>query len=157
MASFEKAIERVLSNEGGYINDLVDPGGETNFGISRKSYPTIDIHNLTLEQAKNIYRRDFWIKIRGNIIQDQEIANNLLDFAVNAGNYAAISTIQKILDCKVDGIMGGDTLAHINQFSHDLNDKLTKSRCLFYRSLVIKKPNLKKFLRGWLNRAESFA
>jgi replicative DNA helicase len=32
--SFDKFIDRVLSHEGGYVNDPLDPGGETNWGVT---------------------------------------------------------------------------------------------------------------------------
>lgn len=58
--SFSKAIDFTLQWEGGYSNNPADPGKETNFGISKKSYPHLDIANLTREQAIEIYRRDYW-------------------------------------------------------------------------------------------------
>lgn len=58
--NFEKAVAFVLRHEGGYTNDNRDPGGETKFGISKRAYPSLDIKNLTEEQAKVIYRRDYW-------------------------------------------------------------------------------------------------
>ena len=36
MADFNKAIDKVLVNEGGYVNDPNDAGGETKFGISKE-------------------------------------------------------------------------------------------------------------------------
>ena len=59
-SSFDLAIPIVLENEGGYVNDPADPGGETKYGISKRSYPALDIKNLTVEQATAIYLRDFW-------------------------------------------------------------------------------------------------
>ena len=47
MAGFDDAVEIVLQNEKGYVNDPADPGGETNWGISRRAYPHLDIANLT--------------------------------------------------------------------------------------------------------------
>ncbi len=61
---FEKAFEYVIQNEGDYVLDKNDPGGETKFGISKRSYPTLNIRDLTLEDAKEIYYRDFWMKGR---------------------------------------------------------------------------------------------
>lgn len=58
--NFEKAVAFVLKHEGGYINDPRDPGGETKYGISKRAYPALDIKNLTEEQAKAIYRLDYW-------------------------------------------------------------------------------------------------
>ena len=58
--NFDAAFERLIGHEGGYTAGVGDPGGETKFGISKRSYPREDIKNLTLEQAKVIYRKDFW-------------------------------------------------------------------------------------------------
>jgi len=62
---FEDAFERLLGHEGGYIDNPKDPGGETNWGISKRSYPTVDIKNLTRWAAMDIYRRAFWDPVHG--------------------------------------------------------------------------------------------
>jgi hypothetical protein len=59
---FLKAFERIIYHEGGYANNASDLGGETKYGISKRSYPHLDIKNLTLDQARQIYYFDFWIK-----------------------------------------------------------------------------------------------
>lgn len=59
---FERAFSCVLQNEGVYVNDPSDSGGETKYGISKRSYPNLDIKNLTLEEAKKIYFCDYWLK-----------------------------------------------------------------------------------------------
>lgn len=60
--NFNKAIKFVLKWEGGYSNDPNDPGGETKYGISKRSYPELDISKLTLKQAKEIYYQNYWLK-----------------------------------------------------------------------------------------------
>lgn len=57
---WERAVAFVLRLEGGYVNDPNDPGGETKYGISKRSYPQLDIANLTEADAKAIYARDYW-------------------------------------------------------------------------------------------------
>lgn len=57
---FQPALNIVLAFEGGLVNDPADPGGITKFGISQRAYPTLDIANLTLEDASVIYQRDYW-------------------------------------------------------------------------------------------------
>ena len=52
--TFEEAVKSVLKHEGGYVNDPKDPGGETNFGISKRAFPDLDIKNLTEEDAIEI-------------------------------------------------------------------------------------------------------
>ena len=51
---FLKAVEMVLAHEGGYSCDPQDPGGETKFGISKKSYPNLDIEHLSRDEAIEI-------------------------------------------------------------------------------------------------------
>jgi lysozyme family protein len=85
MADFETAITLVLKHEGGYTAGLQgDPGGETNFGISKRAYPNIDIKNLTVEAAKAIYQKDYWSPAMEQE-PDQRLANCMLDCAVNQG------------------------------------------------------------------------
>ena len=60
MSNFDRAFRFLIGEEGGYVNDPADPGGETKFGISKRAYPQLDIKSLTLDQAKAIYRRDYW-------------------------------------------------------------------------------------------------
>jgi Glycosyl hydrolase 108 len=59
--AFEKAVRFTLSWEGGYVSNPNDPGGETKYGISKRAYPHLDIKNLTLDQAKEIYYQDYWL------------------------------------------------------------------------------------------------
>ena len=54
LTQFDDIIEIVLHHEGGYVNDPKDPGGETNFGIAKRSHPDVDIKNLTIDGAKEI-------------------------------------------------------------------------------------------------------
>lgn len=58
-----QAIARVLQEEDGYVYNPIDKGGETNYGISKRWYPNLDIKNLTVTQASKIYYQDYWLKI----------------------------------------------------------------------------------------------
>ena len=62
MNNFKEALQFTLKWEGGYSNDPNDPGGETNFGISKRSYPELDISKLTIKQAEDIYYQNYWLK-----------------------------------------------------------------------------------------------
>ena len=94
--NFNEAIERVLSHEGGYVNNPADPGGETQWGISKRSYPNVDIKALTRSQAVEIYRRDFWGAVNADDMPDG-VAYQTLDFAVNSGVGTAIRYMQRAL------------------------------------------------------------
>ena len=108
---FEQAVTFVLADqiEGGYVNDPRDPGGETNYGISKRSYPKVDIKNLTREDAIAIYKRDFWDKCRCDELPP-EIAVAVFDCAVNQGASIAPRLLQKALRVSVDGEIGPETL-----------------------------------------------
>lgn len=103
--SWDDIFHRVIGNEGGYKNDPQDPGGETNWGISKRSYPNLDIKNLTRNDAKFIYYRDFWKVIDADDLP-QSVAYQLFDFAVNSGIQTAIRYFQRALGVADDGIWG---------------------------------------------------
>lgn len=88
MSFFEQAFKIVVGEEGGYVNDPRDPGGETKFGISKRAYPNLDIAQLTLEQAQQIYLRDYWDEC-GCDAMPWERALCVFDMAVNQGQGAA--------------------------------------------------------------------
>lgn len=110
MNTFEKAVEFVLRFEGDFLDDSRDSGGATKFGISSRSYPDLDIKNLTRMQAIEIYRADYWNRLKANECPAQ-IAIVLFDAAVNQGLISAIRMLQKSLGVTVDGIMGPLTIA----------------------------------------------
>ncbi len=82
--SWEKSIAFVLAHEGGYVNDPADPGGETNMGITKRYHPTVDIKNLTVDQAKSIYFTDYWVPAGcGSLPDGLDLMH--FDCAVNEG------------------------------------------------------------------------
>jgi lysozyme family protein len=87
MADFNKAIVTTLAREGGskFTDDPNDRGGATKYGISQRSYPNIDIRNLSEQDARTIYKRDYWDRLRGDEITSQVIAEQLFDTCVNMG------------------------------------------------------------------------
>lgn len=111
--NFDKAFERLIGHEGGYVNDPRDPGGETKFGISKRSYPAEDIKTLTLERAKAIYRRDFWGLAGCDAVPDA-MKFDLFDMAVNSGTVTAIKTLQRSAGVTPDGLLGPITLQALN-------------------------------------------
>ena len=140
MADFDEAIDIILHHEGGYVNDPDDPGGETNYGITKRDFPHLDIKNLTVQQAKEIYKDKYWNAVRGDRISNQEIANQMFDFAVNAGVNRATKIAQKIMKITADGIFGNQTLGNINSTDFILfltNYKL--ERIAFYTRLAKRK------------------
>lgn len=148
MTSFEIVIERVFMDEGGYINDPKDPGGETNFGISKRSYPTIEIKNLTREQAAAIYKRDFWDPIQLDNAPFG-IAEQLMDFAVNSGISTSVRALQRAVGVADDGVIGPHTTqAILNMQNHDVIMRFLAERIDF----MTRCKNWKDACTGWMRR-----
>ncbi len=127
--NFERALKLVLDHEGGYVNDPDDPGGETKYGISKRAYPSLDIKNLTVEQAAGIYWRDYWDACScDQLAYPMDIT--VFDTAVNCGCGAAKT---------------------IRANSSDFNDFLW-NRVEYYLDKVKKNPKLIKYIVGWIRR-----
>jgi len=84
LTDFDKAIIFTLGWEGGYVNDPDDPGGETNFGISKRAHPNLDIPNLLREEAIGIYHAEYWMSA-GCPLWNWPENLVLFDTAVNLG------------------------------------------------------------------------
>jgi lysozyme family protein len=148
VSTFEQAMARLLPLEGAYVNDPEDPGGETKYGISKHAYPDEDIQNMTPERAGEIYKRDFWDKIHGDELPFV-IADQLLDFAVNAGIQTSIRTGQQVLGVAADGYWGPVTQATLARVTPGIfTAKFAAAKIRHYTKLT-------KFPHdgaGWMNR-----
>ena len=111
---FNTAFNLILINEGGYVNDPHDKGGETKYGISKRAYPNIDIKNLSIEQARAIYHRDYWLRCKCEFLPDA-LSVAVFDYAVNSGVKRAIKDLQRCLGVSVDGIIGNQTIGAANR------------------------------------------
>ncbi|HNB44616.1 MAG TPA: glycosyl hydrolase 108 family protein [Burkholderiaceae bacterium] len=103
---FDQAFARTIGHEGGYAADSRDPGGETNYGISRRAYPGEDIAGMTLDRAAQIYRRDYWDAIHAEQMPEA-IRRELFDTAVNMGTYSAVTLLQRALGVTAAGPVEG--------------------------------------------------
>jgi lysozyme family protein len=157
MAKFEEAILKTLANEGGakYTEDPADRGGATKYGISQRAYPQLDIRNLTEAQARDIYKRDYWDRVRGDDIVSQAIAENIFDTCVNMGVRTGSRLAQLALGLKpADGVIGSQTLAKINATDETLFlAAYTIAKVARYAHLCNRDRNQQRYLLGWINRA----
>lgn len=162
MADFKPAVEKILKYEGGYVNDPLDFGGETNFGISKRAYPNLDIKGLDRETAIGFYYRDYWCKFSGDKIVNQAIAEELMDSAVNMGWCRSVKFLQEALnlltgsELLIDGLVGPKTIDAVNEYKYPgaivkvLNGLQFKRYC----EIIEKDPTQRKFFRSWLARVE---
>ena len=156
---FEEAICDTLQREGGYVNDPADLGGETHYGISRRAYPDLDIKSLTLEQAREIYRRDYWDAVGLGMVRHRALACKVFDLGVNAGARRAVRWLQTAYNLvasssalAIDGKIGPASAKAINGCPHEaaLIAAVKYQAAHHYVS-----QNRPRFLAGWLNRLES--
>jgi len=154
LVNFDDIIEVVLHHEGGYVNDPDDPGGETNFGIAKRSHPDVDIANLTKDGAKEIYKEHYWDR---NKVEDlpEDLRHIYFDMCVNQGRGRAVKIMQRAANAKgadlvVDGGMGPKTIAAMDGVELQ---RVRAYRVKYYADLVTRKPDLEKFYFGWFRRA----
>ena len=134
--------------EGGatITDDPDDPGGLTKWGISQRAHPGVDIRNLTYDQAREIYRADYWLRCRCDLFPPP-LAFALFDSAVNQGPTKAIQLLQRALRVYPDGIVGPDTVAAAGGVvGQDLLIEFLSHRALAYSD------GLQKYRRGWFVR-----
>ena len=111
---FDQAFKTLIGHEGGYVNDPRDPGGETKFGVSKRAYPDVDIASLTLDQAKAIYKRDYWDRARCDQLPEA-VAFQVFDTAVNSGIGQSIRFLQRAVGVADDGQVGPLTIRAVQR------------------------------------------
>lgn len=148
MILFDQLIDRVLGHEGGYVNHPQDPGGETKFGIAKRSYPNVDIKGLTRAQAVEIYRRDFWVRVQGGEMPSA-FAFQALDAAINHGVENSVRWMQRAAGVADDGVIGPLTMMAVKRADPaDLVLNFNAERLEFYAKLS----TFDSFGRGWTRR-----
>ena len=145
---FDRAVQLILDLEAGYSNDPNDPGGETNFGISKRAFPHVDIKNLTREKAIDLYRRYYWDYVRGDELP-WPLALHVFDMAVNQGVQPAITTLQRAAGVQPDGQLGPVSMARVRAIpTLELAPMFSAFRALRYMTTK----NFDRYGAGWLKR-----
>jgi len=152
----EAIMDEIAISEGGYVNDPDDRGGETKYGISKKSYPNEDIPNLTPERAREIYKRDYWDKVKADMIP-HSVQDLVFDMAINSGPSRAVKTLQRVVGAKEDGIMGPNTVDKIRMHGDSVRDDYVQARRDYYNDIVKRTPSQKKWINGWNARLDRMA
>ena len=151
---FFKIVNHTLEEEGGYVNDPTDKGGETNFGISKRAYPNLDIFNLTEDDAIDIYWKDYWVRGKCDKVPSK-LQPIYFDMCVNFGISGATKVLQataisKGADIKADGRIGPNTIKAIKNLSLE---RVRAFRVLKFAKIVIANPKQMKFWYGWYRRS----
>ena len=171
MADSSKLVSFILSSEGGYSDKKNDKGGATKYGITLATWRKVgydkngdgvinkeDIRLLTEDDFHRVFKKNYWNACKGDLINDQSVANMLVDFAYNSGVSRASRFIQKIVGVTADGIIGNKTIVAINSYprgQRQLFATLKQRRVSYLKGVVIADPTQKKFYNGWMNRVSA--
>lgn len=158
MTPFEQAFDYLMVNEGGYVNDPDDSGGATRYGITDATAKRhrLDVHTLTVDQAKYIYRLEYWAH---DWIRSVPLAIKVFDAGVNMGVGTGFGILQRACNVMgaglaVDGKPGPLTKHAVNSRDPDeLMQHFVTEMADHYIEIVKRIPKNKKFLKGWLKRA----
>jgi lysozyme family protein len=169
-SDFLLAFELLVGHEGGWDNNPQDRGnwtsgtigvGElkgTKYGIAAHAYPTLDIKNLTLEEARVIYDRDYW-RPAGCPDFPPRLALIMFDCAVNNGVGRAVRFLQGAVGSGQDGAYGPNTKAAVERAlvkdpdDMDLVSEVHAQRLHFMAGL----DTWKTFGLGWSRRLAKVA
>lgn len=162
MSAFQKALEYVLANEGGYSNHENDRGGATQYGIIQSEYSrwlkrpaTIqDMKSITKAIAGKIYYEWYWKPLKCDEIYGEAKAICIFDMGVNRGIGWPPKKIQAICNVEQDGVIGPLTLRALNSLSDEyFVEEFSKIAEKSYEAIVRHNPSQRVFLKGWKRRA----
>jgi hypothetical protein len=150
--TWEDIWAHVLKAEGGYANNPLDPGGETNYGISRAAYPNLNIRSLTPDDAKSIFKVDYFDKVNGDLLLlvNPGVAAHVADMAFNAGPQTAINLLYDSVGLPRQDRITNELVDRISS-SEEAIANYTKARLSYYASLY----TAPTFMKGWVNRVSN--
>lgn len=158
-ASFDAALPLVLKHEGGWVNDPLDPGGETNKGITQHTYnvwrvdhqlPARSVKHITASEICAIYKKRYWDAVKGDLLP-AGLDYCLFDFGVNSGPARASRYLQEAVGAIADGKIGPNTLEAVSGFpAPALIDAVCNMRLAFLK----RQPTFHRFGKGWTRRVE---
>lgn len=173
MDKINEMVNQILSHEGGFVNDPDDRGGATNFGVTLKTYSewlgrpasVAEVRAMKVETAKEIYLSRYYYTPRINGFPE-EVQPQIFDCSINHGPRRAVKFVQTVCNLAgfgpvaVDGVNGPNTMEVAKTANQEMgvyfNNAIADERIDFYHRIVASNPSQKKFLNGWLKRANSY-
>ena len=146
--NFEECVSIILDHEGGYVDSPNDPGGETKYGISKRAYPHLPIADLTVADARMIYKKDYWDKIEGDRIPDY-MRLLVFDCAVNQGTSRAIKFMQRSCGAGADGVIGPNTMSCLYNINVEI---FLRNFCMLRHKSYTSLDGWKHYGAGWSGR-----
>lgn len=157
----------------GYVKDKDDAGGETVYGITRKNFPNLKvwasldklngivakrgykIPQDEMEEIMNVYYKNFYQRVNAEAFNDTALGMQVFDWAINSGATTAVKALQRMMHITVDGVCGKQTVTTANvRHTLSVREDYRKARIAYYNG-ISSKGNNKKYLKGWIKRAET--
>jgi len=162
--TFDNAFEIIIMHESTYTHEPYDGGERTMYGISevvaREYGYQGAMKDLSLYLAREIYKKQYWQSIRLDEFENDTLRLLIFDTAVNMGVSTAVKKLQRTYNVLagnnilVDGIVGPQTLEHVNSYQHQADLKFWY--CILrgerYLNIVKANPTQQRFIRGWGRR-----
>ena len=170
MAKVELLAPLILKWEGKFVDDPDDLGGATNMGVTIATWKAVgydkdgdgdidvaDLKQLTRDDVvKRVMKPHYWDRWQADKINNQSVANILVDWVWGSGAYG-IKIPQQLLGVVPDGKVGPKTIEALNACNQkELHQKIWNARYNFLEGICIKRPANRKFFRGWVNRLRDF-
>lgn len=164
--TIDDVLTSVIEKEGGYVDDPLDRGGATKYGITAATLGAYrklgraatrdEVKALAEQEARDIYRARY-VNDPGFDTLPEWVIPSLVDDAVLSGPKSAITTLQQVLNVPADGVLGPKTrqALAVKDPAAVIRD-MAKARVLRFARIVELNPTQSRFLRGWLTRALSF-
>ena len=171
---FDQLAPKLLSVEGGYVNDPHDSGGETHHGVTVATARAAGYHGpmraMTKATALSIYRSLYWSKPGFDRVADisPDVAAELFDTGVNCGTSVPGPFLQRCLnllnqggsawpDLAVDGVLGPksrEALEALLQMRGEAGETvlLKMLNCLQgarYIDIAERRPKDERYVYGW--------
>jgi lysozyme family protein len=157
-------LNRVIEREGGAASHPADKGGSANFGLTRsflkdvtaREWSDVEIRSITREIALSVY--SLWLSMSrlDQLPDDIELADAVIDFAVNSGSGPAIRAIQKAMGLPADGVAGAQTQGEWHLLDDDERERVRKfvlaARLEHLGSILSRDHTQAVFALGWLRR-----
>lgn len=137
----------------GYVNIKEDTGGLTKYGIAQNANLEVDVQNLTLVQAMDVYYNKYWLAGRCDKLINPAVTIFQFDMTVNHGLSRAAKILQQACGVVADGVLGPKSLAAANAADPaKLIKEMSAIREARYHAIVKANATQAKFLKGWLRR-----
>lgn len=144
--------ERLLCGTSGGSDDH---GGNTKFGITKNSHPNVDIDHLTMQQAADIYYKEYWLPLHCDEM-DRDLARIVFNISCGSGTKRAMMLLQSALGITADGVFGNQTREALKNKPNNLCGKLIGLQMDYYERIIALNPTQSKFINGWDRRALKF-